>query len=71
MAFLKEINRSGTTIFLTTHNMVEADDLCVRVAFLNDGQVVELGNPRELKLKYGEEGLEVVLREGEEMTSPA
>lgn len=47
-----ELNKNGTTIFLTTHNMNEADLLCDRVAFLNHGEIVELGNPDELKLKH-------------------
>lgn len=63
-ALLKEINSRGTTIFLTTHNMAEADDLCNRVAFLSEGQIAEEGNPEELKRKYGEERLEVVLQAG-------
>ena len=47
-----ELNRQGTTIFLTTHNMSEADLLCHRVAFLNEGEIKEMGSPDELKLKY-------------------
>lgn len=35
---LREMNRRGTTIFLTTHNMQEAEELCHRVAFLNKGK---------------------------------
>lgn len=47
-----ELNRQGTTIFLTTHNMSEADLLCHRVAFLNEGEIKEMGSPDELNLKY-------------------
>lgn len=39
-------------IFLTTHNMEEAAKLCDRVALLNDGNIVEIGTPREICLKY-------------------
>lgn len=38
---LRALNDKGTTIFLTTHNMDEADLLCDRVAFLNKGEIVE------------------------------
>jgi ABC-2 type transport system ATP-binding protein len=40
--------RLGTTIFLTTHYMDEAAELCTRVAFLHDGRLVALGTPKEL-----------------------
>lgn len=59
---LLQLNKEGTTIFLTTHNMEEADKLCHRVAFLNDGQVVECGNPAELKLKYRTDDITVTLK---------
>lgn len=59
---LKLLNKEGTTIFLTTHNMEEADKLCHRVAFLNDGEVVESGNPAALKLKYITDDITVVLK---------
>lgn len=60
--FIKKINSEGTTIFLTTHNMDEADKLCDRVAFLNEGEIVELGNPKELKFKYADDDIEVKLK---------
>ena len=58
--------RGGTTIFLTTHYMEEADELCDRVAFLAAGRVVALDTPRELKLRYGERTALVLLRSREE-----
>lgn len=42
----------GTTIFLTTHNMYEAEKLCDRVALLNEGVIVELGVPADICRKY-------------------
>lgn len=42
----------GTTIFLTTHNMVEAEKLCDHIALLNEGKIVEYGVPLELCRKY-------------------
>lgn len=44
----------GVTIFLTTHDMFVADELCDRVAFLVDGKIVALDTPKNLKLKYGQ-----------------
>jgi ABC-2 type transport system ATP-binding protein len=51
------------TIFLTTHNMEEADKLCGRVAFLNEGEIVEIGSPASLKLKYITDDISVVLKD--------
>lgn len=58
---IKEINEQGTTIFLTTHNMYEADKLCHRIAFLNGGEIIEVGSPAELKQKYRKNTLVVTL----------
>jgi fluoroquinolone transport system ATP-binding protein len=44
---------AGKTIFLTTHNMSVADELCDRVAFLVDGQIELVDTPHALKLQYG------------------
>src|SRR5512135_6222 len=46
----------GTTIFLTTHYMEEADDLCSRVAIMHAGKVVIIGTPAELKAAVGGTG---------------
>lgn len=60
---VKEIIRAkraeGCTVFLTTHNMQTADELCDVVAFLNDGRIVAMDAPRELKLQYGERSVAV------------
>jgi fluoroquinolone transport system ATP-binding protein len=45
---------AGKTIFLTTHNMSVADELCDRVAFIVDGSIALIGAPRQLKLDHGE-----------------
>lgn len=60
---LRKLNEEGTTIFLTTHNMEEADKLCDRVAFLNAGELVEIGNPAALKLKYINDDIKVILKD--------
>ena len=46
-----DLKRNGKTIFLTTHNMHDADELCDRVAFMVDGELKLTGSPRELKLQ--------------------
>jgi ABC-2 type transport system ATP-binding protein len=43
----------GTTILLTTHDMLEADELCDRIAIMNAGQIAVTGSPKELKRKLG------------------
>jgi len=45
--------KEGKTIFLTTHNMTVAEQLCDRVAFIVDGQIVLTGSPGDLMVKYG------------------
>lgn len=66
-----EEKAKGTTIFLTTHNMAEAEKLCDNVALLNEGKIVEYGNPKETCRKYNHQkkfllhlydGSEVVLQ---------
>lgn len=49
--------KEGTTIFLTTHNMYLAEEVCDRVAFLFEGKIVAMDTPRNLKLKYGEKSV--------------
>jgi ABC-2 type transport system ATP-binding protein len=46
---IREYNRSGKTILLTTHNMEEADALCHRLAIIDHGRKIALGTPGELK----------------------
>lgn len=48
-----EARDEGTTVFLTTHDMVVADDLCDRVAFMNEGELACIDTPRALKLAHG------------------
>jgi ABC-2 type transport system ATP-binding protein len=50
---MRRLSDEGTTLFLTTHYMEEADELCDRVAFLAAGKIVALDTPRELKLRFG------------------
>jgi len=54
----------GVTIFLTTHYMEEADDLCGRVAFLCDGRIVAMDRPERLKVAYGQRAVKVLMEDG-------
>ncbi|RJP47273.1 MAG: ABC transporter ATP-binding protein [Anaerolineaceae bacterium] len=49
----------GKTVFLTTHDMTIADELCDRVGFIVDGQLNLIDSPRELKLRYGKADVRV------------
>jgi ABC-2 type transport system ATP-binding protein len=46
---VREYNRAGKTVLLTTHNMEEADALCHRLAIVDHGRIIALGTPAELK----------------------
>lgn len=48
---IEKERKKGTTVFLTTHNMLDADLLCDRVAFLSNGKIVALDTPENLKEK--------------------
>ena len=61
-ALIKKASDSGTTVFLTTHDMVEADFLCHRVAFINAGKIVALEQPAILKRQYGQRALKVEIQ---------
>jgi len=54
---IKELIRrqqeQGKTVFLTTHDMTVADQLCDRVAFIVDGEIKLIDSPRQLKLEHG------------------
>lgn len=59
---LSELNRNGTTVFLTTHNMEEADKLCHRVGILNRGKLIACNSPQELKLEFSKDEVELMTR---------
>ena len=63
---IKDIIRAkqeeGVTIFLTTHNMFLADEICDNIAFLNEGQILAMDTPKKLKLKYGSYSVNVEYR---------
>jgi ABC-2 type transport system ATP-binding protein len=56
--YVQRINQEGTTILLTTHYLEEAEQLCDRIAFINEGQIAATGSTAELSGKYGVANLE-------------
>jgi ABC-2 type transport system ATP-binding protein len=58
---VRRINASGTTVFLTTQYLEEADKLCNRLAIIDDGRIVTEGTPAELKAKMGHDVVSVSL----------
>jgi ABC-2 type transport system ATP-binding protein len=60
-----DMSRQGVTIFLTTHYMEEADQLCDRVAFLSEGRIVALDTPDNLKTAHGKNQVNVTLVNGD------
>jgi fluoroquinolone transport system ATP-binding protein len=63
---IHEKKKVGASIFLTTHNMTDADELCDRVGFMVDGALVLIESPKDLKLEHGKKIVRVEhLNEGE------
>ena len=52
-ALIRQEAERGAAVLLTTHDMAEADELCDRVAFINEGRLHALDTPENLKLKHG------------------
>ncbi|RJE87754.1 ABC transporter ATP-binding protein [Paenibacillus sp. 1011MAR3C5] len=67
---LMRLKEKGTTIFLTTHDMNEAEFLCDRVAFLNNGEIQLLDAPKKLRQQRGDATLKVELTDGTTMILP-
>jgi ABC-2 type transport system ATP-binding protein len=65
---VRSLSRKGTTVFMTTHYMEEADELSDHVAFMSSGKIVALDTPRELKLRFGHRTARVLLRSRAEAT---
>lgn len=63
--FVRAINQSGISVLLTTHYLNEAEQMCDRIAFLNEGRLVALEETRKLIDKIGDQKLS--LRFGEDL----
>ena len=62
-----DLSQHGVTVFLTTHYMEEADQLCGRVAFLSEGRIVALDTPNNLKVAHGQNSVKVTLDDGQRL----
>lgn len=61
----------GKTVFMTTHNMAEASELCTHVALLNNGHIVEYGAPDEICRKYNHiNQIHILLTSGRQVSFP-
>jgi ABC-2 type transport system ATP-binding protein len=61
---LQEAER-GAAVLLTTHDMMEADELSDRVAFINEGELYAVDTPENLKLQHGKRAVKVRVRRGD------
>jgi ABC-2 type transport system ATP-binding protein len=57
------VQHEGMTVFLTTHNLSEAEKLCHQVGIIRDGRLLAHGSPHELRARYSRPRLEIVGRE--------
>jgi len=64
-ALITEQAERGVAVILTTHDMLEADKLSDRVAFINEGAIVALDTPEALKMKYGSRTVRLRFTEGD------
>jgi ABC-2 type transport system ATP-binding protein len=70
-AYLEKLNKEGTTIFLTTQYLEEADRLCKRLAIVDSGKIVVSGTPADLKREIGADSIKLVIENCERDKSKA
>jgi ABC-2 type transport system ATP-binding protein len=68
---VRNLNDEGTTVFLTTQYMEEADRLAGRIAIIDNGSIVAEGTPAELKAEVGDPTLQLSLLEGQDVRAVA
>jgi len=61
--------KAGKAIFLTTHNMTDADELCDRIGFIIKGKLTLTESPKELKIKHGKKAVKVEYLKNDELVS--
>ncbi len=64
---IMEQKAEGRTVFLTTHNMTVAEQLCDRVAFVADGEILVIGKPSELMIEHGRRNVKVMFSDNGKM----
>jgi ABC-2 type transport system ATP-binding protein len=63
---IRDLNRKGTTIFLTTQYMEEADQLAHRLCIIDNGKIVAEGEPGKLKAQIGADMIKLVVKNGDD-----
>jgi ABC-2 type transport system ATP-binding protein len=67
---IRALGERGTTVFLTTHYLDEADELCDRLMIMDHGQIVAEGTPRALKQQVAGDAIVITLRAADHDTAP-
>jgi ABC-2 type transport system ATP-binding protein len=67
---IRALGQRGTTVFLTTHYLDEADELCDRLMIMDHGQIVAEGTPRALKQQVAGDAIVITLRAADHDTAP-
>ena len=57
---IKDTARLGMAVLLSSHNMLEVEFLCDRIALISDGRIIEEGKPKDLMVKYKAANIEEV-----------
>ena len=60
---IKSFAKNGTTVLLSSHNMLEVEFLCDRISLMAEGVILETGSPQKLKNKYQAQNIEEVFME--------
>jgi ABC-2 type transport system ATP-binding protein len=58
ISYLKELNKNGTTLIYTSHQLSEAEDLCDKIALIDEGKIIAHDDLDTLLVKHGQQGLE-------------
>lgn len=66
--YVRELNKQGTTVLLTTHYLEEAEELCDTIAIINHGQLIKMDTTRELMKHF--DNKEVVITSGKPSAIP-
>ncbi|HNW35978.1 MAG TPA: ABC transporter ATP-binding protein, partial [Candidatus Ozemobacteraceae bacterium] len=62
---INTLRKKGTTVFLTTHYMEEANSLCDRIAILHNGTIVAEDTPEVIRMRFGQPSMNVTIRNGQ------
>lgn len=61
--YIREINKSGTTVFVTSHLLDEIEDNCNKIAVMKGGKIVSVGSPQEYKNHFGKKSFDVIFED--------